>query len=588
LIGQNPRVLKSGETSAEEYRDLWSTIRTGEWRGTFHNRKKNGELFWEAAVIRPIRDPSGAPTHYLAVKEDITARKATEEALRASQERFRIAAENAGDAVFEYDFDTGRFDFVGASIHERFPLIRPPADIAEFLGMVHPDDVSQVTAAVGSHLLRHAPLREEYRIVQTDNSILDVAVRATIVCDAETRKCKSIGVISDITARKAAERSNAELAAIVESADAAILSRDSSGKVVTWNAGAEHVYGYTAEEMIGRNVEILFPADRAREDKEITDTVGRGQSITHLETVRINKRGEPVPVLLSASPIRNRAGEVMGTAYVVWDMTQLKLLQQQLAQAQKLESLGQLAAGIAHEINTPVQYIGDNVQFLSDAFQDLFRVIEPQTSAAAVDVDVAYLRGEIPKAIAQMQEGVDRVAGIVRAMKRFSHPGPAEKIPADINQAIESTVLVSRNEWKYVADLTTEFDAEMPPVPCIIGEFNQVILNLIVNATHAITDVVKASGGKGEIRISTRKKGDFAEIRVSDTGGGIPEAIQSKVFDPFFTTKAVGKGTGQGLAIAHSVIVQKHRGTIRFESETGKGTTFVIQLPLAEETEAKQ
>jgi signal transduction histidine kinase len=186
-----------------------------------------------------------------------------------------------------------------------------------------------------------------------------------------------------------------------------------------------------------------------------------------------------------------------------------------------------------------------------------------------------------------MQEGVDRVATIVRAMKRFSHPGPAEKIPTDIHQLIESTILVSRNEWKYVADLTTEFDAEMPPVPCIAGEFNQVLLNLIMNATHAIADVVKESGGKGAIRISTRRNGDFAEIRVSDTGGGIPVGIRSKVFDPFFTTKAVGKGTGQGLAIAHSVIVRKHRGTIRFDSETGKGATFVIQLPLEEGTEEK-
>jgi signal transduction histidine kinase len=268
----------------------------------------------------------------------------------------------------------------------------------------------------------------------------------------------------------------------------------------------------------------------------------------------------------------------------------LRESERQLRLAQKLESIGQLAAGIAHEINTPVQYIGDNAQFLSSAFQDLFRALEQHPSAAGdaiADVDIPYLRSEIPEAIAQMQEGVDRVARIVRAMKRFSHPGPAEKVPADIHQAIDSTILVSRNEWKYVADLTTDFDPEMPPVPCIVGEFNQVILNLIVNATHAIADGVKKSGGKGAIVISTRKNGEFAEIRVSDTGGGIPEAIQSKIFDPFFTTKEVGKGTGQGLAIAHSVIVQKHRGTIHFESETGKGTTFIIQLPLDEATVRK-
>jgi signal transduction histidine kinase len=309
-------------------------------------------------------------------------------------------------------------------------------------------------------------------------------------------------------------------------------------------------------------------------------------------------KGNLHTVFTVKTPVVNEQGEVIGVLGVFTDITERKRVEEslreserQLRLAQKLESIGQLAAGIAHEINTPVQYIGDNAQFLSGAFQDLFRVIERQTSAAAdpaADVDVPYLRSEIPNAVAQIQEGVGRVATIVRAMKRFSHPGPAEKIPMNIHQGIESTILVSRNEWKYVADLTTDFDPEMPPIPCVAGEFNQVILNLIVNAAHAIADVVKEYGGKGAIRIGTRKNGDFAEIRVTDTGGGIPEAIRSKVFDPFFTTKAVGKGTGQGLAIAHSVIVQKHRGTIRFESEDRKGTTFVIQLPLEERTEEKQ
>jgi signal transduction histidine kinase len=171
-------------------------------------------------------------------------------------------------------------------------------------------------------------------------------------------------------------------------------------------------------------------------------------------------------------------------------------------------------------------------------------------------------------------------------MKEFSHPGPVERMPVDINRAIESTILVCKSEWKYVAEVTTDLDDELPPVPCLAGEFNQVILNLIVNAAHAIADVNKDSGGKGSIHISTRKDGPCVEIRVSDTGCGIPETIQSKVFDPFFTTKPVGKGTGQGLAIAHSVIVQKHNGTIQFESEPGSGTTFVIQLPLDHEGEA--
>jgi signal transduction histidine kinase len=287
------------------------------------------------------------------------------------------------------------------------------------------------------------------------------------------------------------------------------------------------------------------------------------------------------------------------------DITERKLAEEALRQseiqlrlAQKLESIGQLAAGIAHEINTPIQYIGDNAAFLAEAFRDLLRFVEPHTEPAgalrnpaqtdlvtaleqtAQNVDVNYLRDEIPKATEQLLEGVAQVARIVRAMKEFSHPGQVEKAPVNINRAIESTILVSKNEWKYVAELTTDLDPELPPVPCVAGEFNQVILNLIVNAAHAIGDVVRGSNQKGSIRIGTRRDGEWVEVRVSDTGTGIPENIRAKMFTPFFTTKEVGKGTGQGLAMAQSVIVKKHQGTIRFESEIGVGTTFVVRLPL--------
>jgi signal transduction histidine kinase len=301
--------------------------------------------------------------------------------------------------------------------------------------------------------------------------------------------------------------------------------------------------------------------------------------------------------------MQDRQGNFLGIAHVAEDITHIKELERQLAQTQKLESIGQLAAGIAHEINTPIQYIGDNGKFLEDAFRDLVKFAEARRESEEEPVSVTagmpvptretldegvfeYLRDEVPKAIEQLLDGVDHVARIVLAMKEFSHPGPVEKTPVDINRAIESTVLVSKGEWKYLAELTTDFDQDLPPVPCLAGEFNQVILNLIVNAAHAIADVVKDSGGRGKIHITTRRAGTAVEIRVSDTGCGIPKAIQSKVFDPFFTTKPVGKGTGQGLALAYGVIVQKHGGDIRLESEPGNGTTFITRLPLALEMEA--
>jgi len=262
-----------------------------------------------------------------------------------------------------------------------------------------------------------------------------------------------------------------------------------------------------------------------------------------------------------------------------------------------------LAAGIAHEINTPTQYVGDNTRFLQDSVRDLIEVVDryielldpdqgPRTwderaveiKAALEELDIEFLKEEIPKAIEQSLEGVERVAQIVRSMKEFSHPGGDEKQTVDLNKAIESTITVARNEWKYVAEMVTEFDPALPLVPCLLGDFNQVILNMIINAAHAITDVVgKDSGEKGTITVSTRVDGAWVEIRLSDTGTGIPEKIRSRIFDPFFTTKDVGKGTGQGLAIAHTTVVKKHGGELSVESEVGHGATFVIRLPMGAE-----
>jgi signal transduction histidine kinase len=196
--------------------------------------------------------------------------------------------------------------------------------------------------------------------------------------------------------------------------------------------------------------------------------------------------------------------------------------------------------------------------------------------------DLGYLFEQIPAAIKETLEGVERVTKIVRAMKEFSHPGSKEKAAADLNKAIETTVTVARNEWKYVADMELDLDQSLPAVPCFVGEFNQCILNLVVNAAHAIGDVVKKNpGAKGRITVRTRRDDGHVEVRVSDTGTGIPESARPKIFEPFFTTKEAGKGTGQGLSIVYGSIVEKHGGTVRFETETGQGTTFILRLPIA-------
>jgi two-component system, NtrC family, sensor kinase len=280
------------------------------------------------------------------------------------------------------------------------------------------------------------------------------------------------------------------------------------------------------------------------------------------------------------------------------DITELRRLGRELAAAQKLESVGRLAAGVAHEINTPVQFVSDNVHFLRTSMTDVAAVIHAyrslkDTAQSSGDVaeavraaedaekaaDLDYILENAPQSLNSAIEGLERIATIVRSMKEFAHPDQAHKTLADLNQAIRSTLVIASNEYKYVAELDVQY-GELPAVPCYLGEINQVVLNLLVNASHAIADVFKDTGIPGMLNVRTRLDGDSVEISISDTGTGIPEAARDKIFDPFFTTKEVGKGTGQGLAIARSVIVNKHGGTLRFETECGKGTTFFIRLPI--------
>lgn len=269
-------------------------------------------------------------------------------------------------------------------------------------------------------------------------------------------------------------------------------------------------------------------------------------------------------------------------------------LEFQLIQAKKLEAVGQLAAGIAHEINTPIQFVSSNLGFFDDAFttfESLIRALQLKTgedslSKASFDKileenDWSYLAKELPEAIHQSREGLNRVSSIVRAMKEFSHPGGREFAPVDINNIIKVTVTVARNEWKYGSEVQLDLDRDLPAIPGLANEIGQALLNLLVNAAHAITEKLGKTpeGEKGRITITTSQDNQWVYISIADTGCGIPEAIRDRIFDPFFTTKEVGKGTGQGLAIAYDVVTHKHGGTLSVQSSLGEGSTFTIKLP---------
>jgi PAS domain S-box-containing protein len=391
----------------------------------------------------------------------------------------------------------------------------------------------------------------------------------------------------------------AELRSIYESAHDAIVTVTTDGDITSWNKGAEHIFGVAEAEVRGTPVAPFLTTaslesyrDELRSVPQASSAHGNGKLI---ELTGRRRDGTEFPLELTLATWRTKEGAFF-TSFMR-DTSARRMLEAQLAQAQKLESIGHLAAGVAHEINTPIQYVSDNTRFLDESFRNLDRVLRSyETLAEAAETsgllpeqvqqvrqtedeaDLEYLQGEIPRAIQQSGEGVERVATIVRAMKEFSHPGSAEMKAIDLNHAIESTLTVSRNEWKYVADAVTEFDPNLPAVRCLPAEFNQAILNLVVNAAHAIADVPGRGSNKGRITIRTRRDGAWAEVRICDTGTGIPEAVRARIFTPFFTTKEMGRGTGQGLAIAHTVVVTKHGGTLSFETEEGRGTTFIVRL----------
>lgn len=406
------------------------------------------------------------------------------------------------------------------------------------------------------------------------------------------------------------------LHATLESTADGILVVDQQGRVVSFNGKFVRMWGISDTVLLTKD-DKQFLGFVLSQLKEPGAFLNRVQELyTHPSSESYDlvefKDGR---IFERYSQPQQIGGISVGRVWSFRDITERKRAERektemeiQLQQAQKLESIGRLAAGIAHEINTPTQYIGDNVRFLHDAFTDLNNLLAAygrlqsaaeqqcvtpalaaEVGALAQDLDVSYLTTEIPKAVRESLEGVERVARIVRSMKEFSHPGSTEKTAINLNQAIESTVTVARNEWKYVADLVLDLQPSLTPVLCLPGEFNQVILNLVINASHAIAEKVgDGSKEKGKITIQTRRDGEWVEVRVQDTGAGIPQAIQNRMFEPFFTTKPVGKGTGQGLAIARSVIVDKHGGTITFESTEGLGTTFIIRLPINPTIAGKQ
>ncbi|SNR52659.1 ATP-binding protein [Blastococcus mobilis] len=414
------------------------------------------------------------------------------------------------------------------------------------------------------------------------------------VLEAEQMRADAEEQAAELRRRSGALARSETLHRLLAEGSADVISLHApDGRFLYVSQASQDLVGTPPEELLGTYpAELVHPDDRA--DLFGDDGGGPSEDVPGELTFRLRHRdGHWVWVEATQSVVRDPWGEVSEVQMATRDITQRRAREAENQRESKLESLGRLSAGLAHEINTPIQYVGDNARFLEEAYQELIRVVEvyrtlldtsnpigwaerqERVREAEAGIDFEYLEEEIPSAVAQTLEGIDRVATIVRAMKTFSHPGHQEQTPADLNEALAATITVTRHQVNDVADLSLEL-GELPPVQCNIADLNQVFLNLIVNAADAIEE----TGQRGSINVSTAVEDGDAVVRITDTGDGIPEEVRARMFDPFFTTKDVGRGSGQGLPLARGVVQEGHGGSLVFDSVMGEGTTFVIRIPV--------
>ena len=614
----NDVIGKNADSYFVEEQDIYNTIDPifrGDERSVYvesWQRRKDGEKRLLAWQCHALKDYQGRVIGAISSARDITDHRRAEEALRQSQESFRLITEHIDEVFWVSEVGSSKVRYVSPAFERvwGFSGENLYKTTEDFRNSIHPGDRERVISAFELEK-NGVPIELEYRIIRPDGSLRYIWDRAFPVQDKTGHVKHYAGVAQDITEWRNAEKKLREskdyLNQIINCIGDPVFVIDRQHRYLLVNEAMCTLTGHSRESVLGKTVRQL------RLKQEETESIWRDEcviletgqdSIVEEETTSMH--GGTHTIVTKKTLLTDIEGnnQIVG---IIRDITDMKRAERdrsemeiQLRQAQKLEAIGQLAAGIAHEINTPAQYVSDNTRFLQDAFGDLLKTLETyngllqsnregivdpsliaNVEATIAELDLSYLVEEAPKALTQSLEGLDRISTIVRAMKEFSHPGGTEKQTIDLNHAIQNTITVCRNEWKYVAEISLDLDPTLPLVPCLPGDFNQVILNLVVNAAHAIADTMNnGEKRKGTIGISTRLDENWVEVRISDTGTGIPEQHRPKIFTPFFTTKGVGKGTGQGLAISHSVIVGKHGGTINFETEIGKGTSFIIRLPL--------
>jgi two-component system, NtrC family, sensor kinase len=581
--------------------------------------------------LYPIFNHQGEVERIAIYSRDITEGKLAEARLKESEERFRTFIEDAPLAIAITRNEL--YSYVNKEFLHIFGYASSDEVIGSYFYNIYPEELRDTVRSMNAAWLQgtSAPYKNERICLKKDGTRFDVNV------DLDKINLKEgpaiIAFYQDITERKKSEqeliksKENLEdlvqelttvqnllatekelLSTTLMSIGEVVVVTDAEGFITLFNHAAETITGYSLDEALEKPLNAIFQLCDSSSNEMIQDII---HALLKMDNVQKNGGNYRAPALItrsgkrilisgSISPLLLSQNEIVGYVIVFQDITEKLKFESQTILSQKMAAIGQLAAGIAHEINTPIQYIGDNLKYLEKGFikrsemlavyhltltDHLGKPIEQADLDQIEELNnqkkIKRYNEEIPKAIAESLEGVERVRKIVLAMREFSHPSAKEMKPSDINHGIETTITISRNEWKYYAEMQTDLAPNLPLVNCQIDEINQVVLNMIVNAAQAIQEKTGDNPDHKEIIfISTRQDKNQVQIIIRDTGPGIPPKIRERIFDPFFTTKGVGKGTGQGLSLAHNIIVNKHHGKISVDSEPGKGTTFTIQLPI--------
>jgi two-component system cell cycle sensor histidine kinase/response regulator CckA len=581
-VGQNARLLKSGEHPKTFYRELWATIASGKsWTGEMINRRKDGSIYIEEQTITPVLDAAGKPAYFIAVKQDRTLRRRAEDALRQSEERYRLLAENISDVIGLYDLGMNAV-YVSPSVQQlrgytpdevmARPVMDQLAPGSRDLAMrVFREEMEMERGGRGD------PARArtlEFEVLCKDGTTAWTESKLTAVRDSSGSLTGFIMVSRDITERKRVEETlrdtSQTLRTLIDASVLAIVVLDRDGRVTLWNKAATRLFGWSAQEVLGRPIPTI-PEDKRAEFEEARVRSQTGEDVVS-ETQRRRKDGSLVDVLRSSAAILDAQGELAGSMGIFVDITERKQLEEQLRQAVKMEGIGRLAGGIAHDFNNLLTVIGGRSYIL----------LSQLPAGHAMRRDLLLI-----------QQTGDRAAALTRQLLAFSRKQTLTPAVIDLNETVSGMRTLLERVLGEDVELIMDLDPSLGHVTADPGQLEQVIINMAVNARDAMPE-------GGQLTLETRHvdvdptyarqrvemaPGPYEVVSISDTGVGMDAATVARVFEPFFTTKAVGKGTGLGLATAYGIIKQSG-GHVTVSSEPGSGTTFRIYLPRTEASES--